>query len=501
MIDRAAVRDTANYLRHVRPIDPDEITDYIEGTPHPAVVREALREEAFDLRLREREDGTFVPVDDSPVSPPGWNPTALPEAYAFAVEDLLVEAFGANWHTGESGDRLRETLRDLKTDYLYGNDVEYDRAAALAYAIYHLPDYYATVGYVLDDLAENGHLDRALRVLDVGAGVGGPALGLHDYLPDDAVVEYHAVEPSAAADVLDRSLAETGRNFRTTVHRTTAESLFGLEGGGDSGHESGAGEHADVESERDMDPTPVLDEPFDLVLFGNVLSELADPAAVVDAVVDVLADDGSIVAFAPADRETATGLRAVERAVTTPGSEVDVYAPTLRLWPDATPTDRGWSFDVRGDLDVPPFQRRLDEAADRGPTDEPGEFHNVDVQFAYSILRTDGTRRVDITASAERCARMADSEAHVTDRVNLLAVKLSHDLSEGDNAVYRVGDGSQSVDHYLVNTRETELNRDLRESGYGAVLFVENGLVLWNEDEGAYNVVVDAETVVDLVAP
>jgi len=33
------------------------------------------------------------------------------------------------------------------------------------------------------------------------------------------------------------------------------------------------------------------------------------------------------------------------------------------------------------------------------------------------------------------------------------------------------------------------------------VVFVENGLVLWNEDEGAYNVVVDDETVVDLVAP
>ena len=499
MIDRAAVRDTANYLRHVRPIDPDEITDYIEGTPHPAVVREALREEAFDLRLREREDGTFVPVDDAPVSPPGWSPTALPEAYAFAVEDLLVEAFGANWHTGESGERLRETLRNLKTDYLYGNDVEYDRVAALAYAIYHLPDYYATVGYVLDDLAENGLLDRTLRVLDVGAGVGGPALGLHDYLPDDAVVEYHAVEPSPAADVLDRLLDETGRNFRTTVYRTTAESLFRLDEDGDPDDETDAGESAEVGA--GTGPTPILDEPFDLVLFGNVLSELADPAAVVDAAVDALADDGSVVAFAPADRETAIGLRTVERAAATPGSGVDVYSPTLRLWPDATPTDRGWSFDVRADLDVPPFQRRLDEAADRGPTDEPGEFHNVDVQFAYSILRTDGARRVDITASAERCARMADSEAHVTDRVNLLAVKLSHDLSEGDNAVYRVGDGSQSIDHYLVNTRETELNRDLRESEYGAVLFVENGLVLWNEDEGAYNVVVDAETVVDLVAP
>ncbi|WP_066418523.1 small ribosomal subunit Rsm22 family protein [Halorubrum aethiopicum] len=490
MIDRAAVRDTANYLRQVRPIDPEEISEYIEGTPHPAVVRETLREEAFDLRLREREDGSFVPVDDDPVRPPGWAPEALPEAYAFALEDLLVAEFGANWHVGDSGDELRETIRRLKADYLYGNDVEYDRIAALGYAIYHLPGYYAAIGYVLDDLAENGLLDRTLRVLDVGAGVGGPALGLHDYLPEDAVVEYHAVEPSAAADVLDRLLEETDRNFRSTVHRTTAEALFGLD---DSSSQSDRSDPSD--------PSDPLAEPFDLVVFGNVLSELEDPVAVLEAATDALAADGSLVALAPADRETAIGLREAERAVATPESGVEVYAPELRLWPDASPSDRGWSFDVRADLAVPPFQRRLDEAAAREATDEPGEFHNVDVQFAYSILRTDGERRVDARASADRCARMADSEEHVTDRVNLLAVKLSHDLSDGENAVYRVGDGSQRIDHYLVCTRETVLNDGLRGADYGAVVFVENGLVLWNDDEGAYNVVVDDETVVDVVAP
>jgi len=61
-------------------------------------------------------------------------------------------------------------VRRLKDDYLYGNDVAYDRVAALGYAIYHLPAYYATIGYVLDDLTENGLLDRTLRVLDGGCG-------------------------------------------------------------------------------------------------------------------------------------------------------------------------------------------------------------------------------------------------------------------------------------------------------------------------------------------
>ena len=479
MVDREAVRSNAKYLRRVRPIDPEEIHEYVEGTPHPAVVRQVLREEAVDLGLIERDDGTFVPVPDDPVSPPGWSPTAFPGRYGMALEDRLVERFGANWHRGESGDALRETIRRFKADYLTGSPVEYDETTALGYAIYHLPDYYAAVGYVLDDLAERGLLPRRLSVCDVGAGVGGPALGLVDYLPDDALVDYHAVEPSAAADVLERVLAETGPNVHATIHRERAEA-FDAATAAPGGAE---GEDGDA------------DAGFDLVLLGNVLSELDDPVAVVQRYLDALAPDGSLVALAPADLETATGLREVERAVAPPGGDVTVYSPTLRLWPDAAPSDRGWSFDLRPDLDVPGFQRRLNEAGDGD-----GEFVNVDVQYAYAILRTDGERRTPVTASPRRHARMADMERHVTERVDLLAVKLSRDLADGGNPVFKIGDGSETTGCFAVLARESALNESLVGADYGDVLAFENALVLWNDDEAAYNVVVDAETVVDFVA-
>lgn len=487
MIDREAVRSNAKYLRQVRPIDPEEIADYVKGEPHPAVVAQTLREEAFDLGLVERDDGTFVPVDEDPVSVQRWHPEAFPEEYAFALEDLLVRTYGANWHRGESGDALRESIRRLKTDYVQQNAVDYDETAALGYAIYHLPDNYAVVGYVLDELAERELLPRTLRVLDVGAGVGGPALGLHDYLPTDSLVDYHALEPSANADVLEHVLGETGRNFHTTVHRETAEAfdLDSVRSGGDE---------AEGDAEGDG---------FDVVLFGNVLSELADPEAVVRRYLDVLAADGSLVAIEPADLHTSTGLREVERAVTGPGSGVTVYSPTLRLWDGYEPSDRGWSFDVREDLAVPGFQRRLNEgneADEGGEGDDPGTFVNVDVQFSYSILRTDRTRRFDVRASGKRHARMADMERHVTERIDLLAVKLSHDLSEEGNEVFKIGDGSETVENYAVLTRESVLNEELRRAPYGAVLSVQNALCLWNDDESAYNLVVDAETVVDVVA-
>lgn len=456
---REAVRNNAKYLRNVRPIDPDEIAEYVEGQPHPAVVRQLLREEAVDLGLIEREDGTFVPVSEEPVSPQRPRIEALPEQYVRAVEEQLVERFGTDWHTGDSGGRLRERIRQIKEDYYRGRSVEYDDVAALGYAVYHLPDYYATIQYVLEDLTAAGLLQRTIRMLDVGAGVGGPALGLLDYLPDDALVEYHAVEPSdAAADVLESLLETTGRNVHTTVHRTTAEAFDPGEG-------------------------------WDIVLFANVLSELDDPTALARRYLDAVAEDGSLVAVAPADRNTSVGLREVERTLADELDCCSVYSPTVRLWPGERPTEECWSFDVKPELDAPPFQRTLD--------DGDGEFVNESVQFSHTILRPDGDRRVAFVPDEDRVARMAEMDDHVTDRIDLVAAKLSHDLTEDGNPLFKISDGSESVGQFAVLTRETSLNDDLREADYGDLLSFESVLVLWNDDEDAYNLVVDDQTIVD----
>lgn len=477
---REQVRANEKYLRAVRPVDPEEIYEYVSGQPHPAVVREELRQSAPGLGIIEREDGTFVPVSGEPIETEFDGVERFPESYSRTLEDLLVSQFGAGWPEGDSGERLRERIRQFKKSYFAGEHVEYDTETALAYAIYHLPDYYAAVQYVLAGLARDGLLSHHLRVLDVGAGVGGPALGFAYFLPEDTLCEYHAIEPSAAADVLVSLLDNTGRNFHSTLHRTTAEAF-------------------DIDGE------------YDLVLFANVLSELDRPVETAKRYLDALADDGSLVALAPADRETSIGLRAVERALCDDGEQVfglrttedersesdggpvTIYAPTVRLWPGHAPTDRGWSFDVKPALDVPPFQRRLAEKAD-----DKDEFVNVDVQFSYSVLRPDGKRRIEFTPDPDNVAKMADMERHVSNRVDLVAAKLSHSLASG-NPLFKISDGSESTDHYAVLTHETALNRDLLDAEYGALLAFENVLVLWNADEAAYNLVVDDETVINRI--
>jgi len=477
--DRAAIRNNAKYLRNVRPIDPGEICEYVDGRPHPAVVKRVLEEEALDLGLVQQADGTFVPVADDPVAHRRVAVDRFPVAYARAFEDALVDAHGPNWHRGDSGDALRKTIRRMKEDYYNQREVTYDDTAALAYGCYHLPDFYAAVQYVLADLTEKELLGRELRVLDVGAGVGGPALGIHDFLPPDALVDYHAIEPSANADVLATLLEETGDNFHATVHRDRAEEVTPPELGG---------------SEDDDDGRP-----FDLVLFANVLNELDDPARTLERYFDAVGDDGALVGLAPADENTATGLRSAERTVAA-DRNATVYSPGVRLWPNHEPGDRGWTFDVQPDLETPEFQHRLDDATPQGDdAHDPGEFVNVDVQYAYSILRHDDARRLNVTASASEYARMADSETHVPNRIKAIAVKLSHDLTDRDDAnpLFKIGDGSQDTDHYAVLTNETALNADLLEADYGDLLTFDGALALWNDDEDAYNFVVDERTTVD----
>jgi SAM-dependent methyltransferase len=467
-VDRESVRDTAKYLRQIRPIDPAEVAEYVPDQPDPRVVTQVLRELALDLGIAEGPDGRFRPAATGPLQPPFEGVDRLPEKYETRLTELLVAAYGPDWHRGETGGAIRERIDRLKADYFAGRPVEYDRDVALAYAVYHLADYYASTRYILAALARDGLLPSQARVLDVGAGVGGPALAMAEVYdgpdrdPDSLpVLDYQAVEPSAAAGVLEDLLGTGPRNVSVTVHRETAETFRS-------------------------------ETAFDLIFFNNVLSELETPVETAQRYLDLLAPDGSLVLVAPADRNTSTQLREVERALETRGATV--YGPTVRLWPSERPTETCWSFDRRPDIAVPAFQATLAEAAAR-----PATVENTSVKYSYAVLRTDGKRRYDLALDRSNVGMLADLEQSVGKRVDLVLAKLSRDLAEGGHPLYKVSDGSESTNVFAVLVNETELNRGLREADYGDLLSVTNVLALYNDDEAAYNLVVDQETIVDRV--
>ncbi|MFW6448663.1 MAG: methyltransferase [Halobacteriota archaeon] len=460
------VLDAARYLREVRPLDPTELREYVTDRPPAAEIRSILRSHAWSLRLVETPAGRFEPVDRTPVTSPTAPTDRLPRELSEVLIGWLRETFDPEWASGRTGDRLRARVDELKAAYLRVGTTRYeDEADAAAYLVYHFPRSYAATTFVLGELIAGAGLPRTLRVLDVGAGVGAHLAALTDALPDDALVRYEAIEPTPSAAVLSHlEDAYCGPNVHVRLRDRPIEAL-NIEGS------------------------------FDLVMLGNVLSELDEPAAVARRTFEVVAADGAWVGIAPADPRTSTQLYDVARNLEPPAT---VYGPDLRLWPDRRPTDEHWAFVEGPPIEVPAFQRRLAAAA---PAADRRSYRNDEVRFSYEILRRDGTRRYDVLGHRDRQLPLSSAAEAVGTRVNVVAVKLTRDLAEGDNALYRIGDGSQSTPWFASLVNPASTNRLLANAPHGAVLSFERVLVLWNDDEAAYNAVVDEEVLVTQLAP
>lgn len=459
------VLDAARYLRSVRAIDPAELTEYVSAGPSPERVRAILRTHAADLGLVETPTGSFEQPPDAPIEADPRPIEALPSSLNATLIAWLESTLGADWADGRTGGAIRDRIASMKAQYLRSETASYDDDIdTAAYLVYHFPRSYAATGYVLATLIDRALLGHDLRVLDVGAGVGAHLASIADATPPTALVRYDAVEPAALGSVLVHLAdAYVGPNVHVTRHRQPIETLE-------------------------------LEGPYDLIVLGNVLSELDAPVSVARSTLDRLAADGAWIAIAPADPRTSRQLAGVERELVPPAT---VFAPALRLWPDREPTDEHWSFVEAPPLETPPFQRRLVASV---PEEERERYVNADVRFSYTVLRRDGRRRVAIRGDRDEQVPLEEAADAVGSRPTLLVVKLSGDIADGDNRLFRVGDGSQHHPWFASQVVDTALNRALSAAPHGAVLSIARGLVLWNDDEAAYHVVVDDETAVDVVA-
>lgn len=161
-----------------------------------------------------------------------------------------------------------------------------------------------------------------LRVLDVGAGAGAMTLGLLAHRGAADTTHVTAVDRDA------RALAILRRVSASLPSPPTLTTL-----------------RADLAA-------ALPDGPFDLVLAGTVLNELA-PAArapLVRALVDRLADGGAVILVEPALRETTRDLHALRDALVAAGG-VHVFAPCTHERPCPALVDpRDWCHEDR------PFQ-------------------------------------------------------------------------------------------------------------------------------------------------
>ena len=464
---KQTILETAKYLRDVRPIDPVEIASYDQDLDE-STVAQTLRNHAEELAIIETSEGIFTHPPTEPIPPKDIQIDRLPTDIETAIQTIVREELGESWWRGATGDHLRSIVRSFKSAYLARESVTYNRETAIGYLLYHFPATFASTSYVLEYLSQTGSIPQQLRFLDVGAGVGGQALAIDRFIPESTFVEYRAVEESAAATaLLERILTTTGSNF-----------------------------HWDIQT-ADID-TANLHDSYDIVLLANVLNELPDPIAVLHDVLDRLAENGTVIAIEPADQNTSRELRSIETALARERSDVTVFGPTMRLWKGRRPSDNCWSFNRHEDFATPAFQTNLDSRGDRA-----GEFTNTDVKYSFSILRTDANCHIPFRPNRSEFLPLSESSDNISNRVNLCVVKLSRSLTTDEAAkpLYVIGDGSQSVEHFAVLTSESYSNHLLQTASYGDILRITQGLLLWNEDEDACNVVIDENTTIDRIGP
>jgi SAM-dependent methyltransferase len=234
---------------------------------------------------------------------------------------------------------------------------------------------------------------RPLRILDLGAGLGASTWGVVSALAhagSKGLVEVTCVDDDEDALSFAKAIAEARR-------ATTGIAL-------------------EMETQRgDLargNPIPKgVRGPFDLVLLGQVLSELsgADAARLaahlklVESAAGVLAEDGSLVVIEPALRDRTRHLHALRDAILA-SRALTLFAPCLHASPCPALSDpNAWCHE---DLDVDLPDWLVPVAAAAG-------LRFQGLTFSYLVLRKDHTTLRGLRGSRETLVRIV-SEAIVT---------------------------------------------------------------------------------------
>ncbi len=216
--------------------------------------------------------------------------------------------------------------------------------------------------------------NRALRVLDLGAGLGASTWGVWAALSASAPgtagrIEAVCVDEDSSALSIATAIAGARRERDALV--------------------------VDLETRRSTIFRGVRDEkgPFDLVILGQVLSELdgtlETQTDLIRSALDGLAPDGSVVLIEPALRDRTRHLHSLRDALVQGG--VRVFAPCVHEAPcPALAAEGAWCHEDL-DVDLPPWLREV--AALAG-------LRWQGLTFSYLVLRKDGRSLRECAPSA-----------------------------------------------------------------------------------------------------
>lgn len=486
-------KEIISAIKYVSRMKPEfflsEIRDYVKSDTSVGQIFDVIQPSLYDIGLKATPlEGDFK-VTRMPPSKPlvlgdreiGRQETffkspGVPSKLERIVEKYVEKKTDKAWDDPSVLEKIRKAIVAQKAAYWKEGEkrhISYETGySVLGYLAYQFPVYFAQFEHILYGLAKDGLLKTRMKVLDVGTGPGVVPLAIIDFyrrLGDNAVKIY-AVE-------------------KFDEHIEAYMSLVPEYNSAKPGVEVERPIKADI-LQMDMDRIP---DRVDLIVFSNVLNELhIDIEKRADIVIEFskkLAPDGNIIIIEPADKANSMEMR--KTIVALMGRGLGVYSPCSFIWCAQCRPTSCWSFEEKEDIKP----TRLMEAVAK--CDEPYRYLNTDIKYSYAILRNDGLTRQQYRVPLKaHFARFSKLKMHVDRRINVVSSKMSGDLGDKKNHVFKVCDGTAVkpvyavVPHYHVSAE----NEALLKAPYGEVLEMDGVVARYNKEYDAYNLLVTRNT-------
>ena len=407
---------------------------------------------------------------------------ALPLALGQAIEQYIAKKAGKDWNDTVILERLRKAIVAQKDDYwkpVEKRSLQYTKAYnVLGYLAYHFPVYFIQTEHLLAMLTRDGLLKKSMTILDIGTGPGVVPLAIADFWSrlDGAKADVYSVERSeehieAFLFLRDRFVPKGGKVSVKPPMK------------------------ADITA---SDPVKIPQH-VDLLVFSNVLNELSDKspeqrAEIVMQYAERLAPDGTILIVEPAEEAVSTQLRVLSLVLKKRG--LSIHSPCTYIWGTNCTPDRCWSFVTAPCIRPTRIMETL------AACDEPFRYVNTDIKYSYVVLRKDGKIRDTYRVPyGSRVLRLSQIHHHVDKRINLIAAKMSHNLGDAKNLMFRLCDGTVDTPVFAVVPafHITPENEVIVSAPYGAILELKGVHVRYNPKHDAYNVLVSRNTSVQTV--
>jgi SAM-dependent methyltransferase len=402
---------------------------------------------------------------------------ALPPALGQGIEQYITKKVGKEWNDPVILERLRKAIVAQKDDYwkpVQKRSLQYTKAySVLGYLAYHFPVYFMQTEHVLAMLARDCLLKKSMTILDIGTGPGVVPLAIADF--------WSRLE-GAKADVY--SVERSEEHIEAFLY---LRDRFIPKGGNVS-------VKPPIKADITLSDTVKIPKQVDLIVFSNVLNELGDksPEQRADLVMryaERLAPDGSILIIEPAEEAVSTQLRVLSLALKKRG--LTVHSPCTYIWGTNCTPDRCWSFVTAPCIRPTKMMERL------AACDEPFRYVNTDIKYSYVVIRKDRkTRDTYRVPAGSRVLRLSQIHRHVDKRINLIAAKMSENLGDAKNLMFRLCDGTADTPVFAVvpSFHITPENEAIVSAPYGAILELTSVHVRHNPKHDAYNVLVSRNT-------